>query len=594
MSLSMPSPVKHPKTGTYYLRQRVPVDLKEKAKGKIVALPVYGGLKSVTIGEGVKVSLATKDPTEAKTRYREADIALAKFWGVLRNGPIRLTQKEIQALAGIAYKAWTDAHDDEPGSPELWQRIVEGNSAAMRGNFGMSQFIIGAPEGRTYAALNSRFGEAVDGMLRAKGLVIDTDSRDRLLAATAKAMNEMAQVNKRKAQGDYTPDTEIRQRYPEYRPIAESEGKPEATPKKANETKLDLFDLLDHKFKDRGTSKTHRAYRSDLKLFVKFIGHSDAERVTKDNVREWKDALIKQGLSAKTINDKKLSAVKATIAHGVNEFSLIQNVAASIRDKREALAPIGSRSYTHEQALAILQATFRGTEKDLDPHHQRAIFWVPWICAYTGLRVSEAAQLQGKNVRIEKGHPIFFIDPADGGTKSKAAWTTGIHEHLIEMGILDMFRAVGDGPAFYRAYPEGTDMRRMEETHRAKYSGSRVGDWTQSVLTEPAPGGRPNHAWRHLFTTLSRRFKMTKETRDYMLGSRKKADAREGYGDFTPDVVCVEINKLPRFDVKHTEYRPTLEVLKPEPVKERPIKPQKTREGKLILVPRETSLRQLT
>lgn len=40
MSSSMPSPVKHSKTGTYYLRQRVPVDLKEKAQGKSVALPV--------------------------------------------------------------------------------------------------------------------------------------------------------------------------------------------------------------------------------------------------------------------------------------------------------------------------------------------------------------------------------------------------------------------------------------------------------------------------------------------------------------------------------------------------------------------------
>lgn len=80
MSLPMPSPVKHSKTGTYYLRQRVPVDLKEKAQGKSVALPVDKALKSVTIGESVKVSLATKDPAEAKARYREADAALSKFW----------------------------------------------------------------------------------------------------------------------------------------------------------------------------------------------------------------------------------------------------------------------------------------------------------------------------------------------------------------------------------------------------------------------------------------------------------------------------------------------------------------------------------
>jgi integrase len=581
----MPSPVKHSKTGTYYLRQRVPVDLKEKAQGKSVALPVDKALKSVTIGEGVKVSLATKDPAEAKARYREADAALSKFWGALRNGPIRLTQKEVAERAGLVYGFFADTFEEDAEDPEFWARSQRIDKVVLwRAKLGERPcYPLTTHQRKT---LEPRFGPFIDQVLFNTGEEIDAESRDKLLVAVAFALQNAQATILRRAYGDYGPDTEIRQRYPEYTPSEEPKADREATHKSAGKgAELDLFMLLDHKFKHKGTAKTYRAYLGDLKLFVEFIGHSDAERVTKDNVREWKDALIKQGLSAKTINDKKLSAVKATIAHGVNEFSLTQNVAVSIRDKRDAPVPIGSRSYTHEQATAILQGTFKGTEKGLDPHHQRAVFWVPWICAYTGLRVSEAAQIQGKNVRIENGHPIFFIDPADGGTKSKAAWTTGIHEHLVNMGILEMFKSVGDGPAFYRAYPEGTDMRGMEETHRAKYSGSRVGDWTQSVLTEPAPGGRPNHAWRHLFTTLSRRFKMTKENRDYMLGSRKKADAREGYGDFTPDVVCGEINKLPRFGVKDTGYRPTLEVLEPEPVKDRPEKPRKTKEGKLILVP---------
>lgn len=585
MSLSMPSPVKHPKTGTYYLRQRVPVDLREKAKGKTVALPVNGGLKSVTIGESVKVSLATKDPAEAKARYREADIALSKFWGALRNGPIRLTQKEVAERAGLVYGFFADTFEDDAEEPEAWKAAQRINTAVIRkAKLGVSPKFPLTLDQRE--ALEPRFGPFVDHVLANTGEQIDEESRDRLLVAVADALQNAQGTILRRADGDYTPDTEIRQRYPEYTPPVEPEAGPEATPKKTNGAKLDLFDLLDHKFKDKGTSKTYRAYRSDLKLFVKFIGHSDAERVTKDDVRKWRDALIGQNLSTKTINDKKLSAVKATLTHGMNEFSLTHNVASSIRDSREAPPPKGSRSYNHEQALAILKATFGGTEKNLAPYHQRAVFWVPWICAYTGLRVSEVAQLQGVNVRVEDGHPIFFIDPADGGTKSRAAWTTGIHEHLIEMGILEMFKAIGDGLAFYRAYPDGTDMREMEQTHRAKYAGSRVCEWTQAVLADPIPGGRVNHAWRHLFTTLSRRAKMINENRNYMLGSRKKTDAREGYGDFTPDVVCEEINKLPRFDVKDTGYRPTLEVLEPEPVKDRPVKPQKTKGGKLILTPR--------
>jgi len=76
----MPSPYKRPKTGTYYFRQRVPVDLKAKAQGRIVALPVNDALKSVTIGESLTVSLVTINPTEAEARHRGADFALSKLW----------------------------------------------------------------------------------------------------------------------------------------------------------------------------------------------------------------------------------------------------------------------------------------------------------------------------------------------------------------------------------------------------------------------------------------------------------------------------------------------------------------------------------
>jgi len=584
MGLPMPSPYKHPKTGVYYLRQRVPADLKDKAKGQTVALPINGVLKSFTPGADVKASLETKDPAEAKARYREADATLSKFWEALRKGPQKLTHKEIQALAGTAYKAWTDAFDDDPGTPEMWQRIVEANSAAMRGKFGLAQFIIGEPEDKALASLNTRFGEIVDAVLRTLCLIIDNDSRERLLAATAKAMGEAAGVNKRKAKGDYTPDTDIRNRYPEYVPTVETKAPPQVL-KVGSDKTLDLYNLLDHKFKDKGKAKTHRDYRSEIDKFVKFIGHSDAERITKANVREWRDALIAQGLSLKTINDKRLTAIKAVLAHGVAEFSLTQNVADGIRDKRQEAAPNGSKGYSPEQAKTILQATFGGTSKELDPHYQRAVFWVPWICAYTGLRVSEVTQLQGKNVRNEDGFPIFVITPEDGSTKSGKAWTTGIHPHLIEMGILDMFRAVGGGPAFYRAYPSGTDLQKISGKHRAKESASRVGDWVTATLGETAPGGRPNHAWRHTFTTVTRPADLNKEARDYMLGSRSTTDAREAYGDWPPSVVCREIEKVPRFDVKETEYRPTIRVMKPKPISEPYVRPIKNKAGKLILIP---------
>lgn len=589
MSLSMPSPYKHPKTGVYYLRQRVPVDLKDKARGQTVSLQVDGILKMATIGETVKVSLGTKDPTEAKTRYREADAALVKFWEVIRNGPVRLTQKEIYERAGLVYKFFADLFSEDAGEPELWEQSRRINIAVLRkaklGN--RPTFPLSAAQ---RGVLEPRFGGFVDQVLSVTGDQIDGESRDKLLVAVAEALQQSTDVILKRADGDFTPDTEIRQRYPEYGPIEAPKKAPEVASNetmKAVDPRLDLYALLEHKFKDKGRPKTRRDYRSELDKFVKFIGHSDAERVTKDNVREWRDALIAEGLSVKTINDKRLTAVKAVLAHGVSEFSLSHNVADGIRDKRQQAAPTGSKGYSLEQAQTILQATFDGTSKELDPHYQRAVFWVPWICAYTGLRVSEITQLQGNNARDEDGHPIFVITPEDGSTKSGKAWTTGIHPHLIELGILDMFKAVGDGPAFYRAYPSGTVLQKIVGKHRAKESASRVGDWVTATLGEAAPGGRPNHAWRHTFTTVTRDADLNKEARDYMLGSRSSTDARETYGDWPPSVICREINKVPRFEVKETEYRPTLRVLKPKPISEGHVQPKKTKSGKLILSPRQ-------
>ncbi|PSJ51764.1 integrase [Mesorhizobium ephedrae] len=327
----------------------------------------------------------------------------------------------------------------------------------------------------------------------------------------------------------------------------------------AKSATLSLFDLLDHKAKTRTIkTKTISDDRSYLQKFANFIRHSDARKVTKDDVRRWRDHLIGTGLSPKTTNDKYLSALRSVLGHGVKEFDLPTNVAAGIRDKREPDAPKGSKGYSEEDALKILAATFEGTKKEgLSLPHKRALFWVPWVLAYTGLRVSEVTQFRGIHLREERGIPFLLITPADGSTKSGKAWTVGIHEHLIDLGFLHMIRRMGEGPAFYKPYPKGTDLSKLGAKHRAKEVGTRVADWITEELGIPAPNGRPNHAWRHLFTTRSRdpRWRLDKETRDYMMGSGP-VDAREDYGDWTPAVVNAEINKMPRFEVNDTGWRP--------------------------------------
>jgi integrase len=512
----------------------MPADLKASPPTSDLALPINGAIKLVKVGAMVKVSLGTKDPAEAKTRYRDADAALHEFWQRHREGPQPLTNRQVQALAGKLYDELVIMMDSEPGEPGIWSEVLRLNQGkADRGD------------------LEPWFGPSVDELFAKEGVNTDPLSRTRVVHAAFKAIQLAAETNLRKAEGDYSPD-ENAKRFPAWEPQA----RPAAPRQPEQASKFDLFALLDHKFATQSLrAKTKDDYARDLTKFVKSSGRRDAREVTKEDVRKWRDELIAEGLSPKKINGKCLAALSAVLTHAVNEFSLPENVAHGIRDKREDPAK-GRKGYNAEEAKAILAATFNGTKKDISLPHRRALFWVPWICAYTGLRVTEITQLRGKHVQEQDGHHFFMITPEDGSTKSKKAWITAIHPHLIELGVLDMFKAVGDGPAFYVPYPEGTDLSRLPGKHRAQDAGNRVGSWITEELGIPAPGGKPNHAWRHLFTTLSRVHKMDKQARDYMLGSGKE-DAREGYGDWPPEALTPEIKKLPRFDVKDTGWRPS-------------------------------------
>jgi hypothetical protein len=53
----------------------------------------------------------------------------------LRNGPKPPTAKQIAALSGIVYRAFTEQLDANPGlTAKRWLRVAEANEVAKRGN----------------------------------------------------------------------------------------------------------------------------------------------------------------------------------------------------------------------------------------------------------------------------------------------------------------------------------------------------------------------------------------------------------------------------------------------------------------------------
>jgi integrase len=568
----MTGPWPHPKTGILYYRKATPPDVFAERK----RLAEFG----IKVTREIQRSLGTKDRKPAERIYKQISEEVEAEWdrcrSVLREGPVVLTPKQEWAIAGDHAKVFLAKHEDDPfAAPKVAPLPDAGDDD--RGAMAKALAKMGATERRAFtrdlraylstrtgsrtklafsmletypalrqvlgpdlaALLEKAHGKDTDAALAAHGLSVAPETRRVINLRMLNLMGAASRGLEARKGGDYSPVAAL-ERVPPFT----------ATPK-TKTSGLSLEYLLEHKASSQSIkAKTIEDTRGHLRKFIQFVGHDDARRVTKDDVRRWRDLLIARGdLAPKTVSDRYLSALRSVLSHGLKEFDLPLNVASGIKDNRSSAPPTGSKGYTEEQAVEILKATFRGSTKDLSEPHRRALFWVPWILAYTGLRVSEVTQFRGRNLKEEDGIPYLLITPEDGSTKSGKAWTAGIHKHLIGMGLLDFIRSQGDGPLFYHAYPEGTDLTALDGKHRAKDAGVRVSRWITDELGIVAPYGRANHAWRHLFTTRCRGCGMDKETRDYMMGSRSGTDAREGYGDWPPSVIDDAINKLPRFPV---------------------------------------------
>lgn len=82
MALAMARPWKHPQTGIYWLRKRVPDDLRA-AVGK----------------REEKFSLKTREPAEAKRLHAAALVALEERWRNLRSPVRKLDNAELHGVS---------------------------------------------------------------------------------------------------------------------------------------------------------------------------------------------------------------------------------------------------------------------------------------------------------------------------------------------------------------------------------------------------------------------------------------------------------------------------------------------------------------
>ena len=532
--LRMAAPWKDPASGVFYLRVRVPLDLADRLAGSKVSLPLGDRQVELRVGQLVKMSLRTKDTREARALFLAANTALNAFWTAVRTGPTSLTHKQTVALAGEIYIAWTNALEEEPGSPALWEKVQSANEEALAGDFGNGFFIIGDKALKKRRSMEDRFGTMTDLVLRKHGLVIDAESRWKLIQQVATALTQAAERLKGYSEGDYRPD-ETARRFPSFeKQTNQPDGQVKAGATLTITAMLEAWEAEAMKL-DRAEA-TARRYGSAFKLFKAFLGHDDATAVTDEDVIRYKDHRLASGISGKTFKDADLAALKSVFGWAVENKRLATNPAASVKVRVAKRKIAREKGFTDAEALLILSAAKDYTRSGRESEElARAKRWVPWLCAFTGARVAEITSLTKDSFMLDEKVPSVRIFEGSKGSEFR---DVPLHSQLIALGLLGFVKGASTGPLFF--------VNSDGQTTGADTVGGRIGSWVRSVGVND-PRVQPNHGWRHRFTTVARAVGMDHEKREYILGHRLPG-LGSTYGDMAG--LHREIEKLPWYNLQ--------------------------------------------
>jgi integrase len=487
-------------SGTYYARIFVPLDLQ----------PVVGKSE-------ISVSLRTKDYTEAKRRLAP----VLDQWGATFEDLRRrqtLTTDDVQTAVWDHYNEALTADDVRRAALPTPAEIEAALDAATIGR----QTHPAGPS--VFDAINSMteveilIGRATwDARRKAARLVrlrSDLTTGDtRLIEPDADAFLRKHSFKIEKGSPGYRDlclklmraEIDFLKRYAE-REDGDFTGKPTdpiiaepivrtdvATSTRPTETIMGLFGKYERENPNDIRLESLKQARRDVQNFADFVGpHTRPSRITKAQVREWKDLLagypvratdtnIFKGMSPgeivaanKALDTPKPTLTRQTLRRYLGSLSgfcrwlvkndyLQANPVAEMMPKKTG--PSIKRSTFRDDALNTLFGSplFKAAKsdqwRDLDKPGNFAVrdhrFWIPWLMLYSGARPAEVAQLHVEDVRQE--HGVWIMDINDYGESEKRTKTAGsrrvvpIHSALIALGFLkhiERQRAVGEVQVF--------------------------------------------------------------------------------------------------------------------------------------------------
>jgi integrase len=532
MALAMARPYPHSKTGVYWVRKVVPE-----------------GLRAAVGKRELKRSLDTKD---AKVARNLAPAVLAEFNAILAAARDPVGQaaslRQIDAAIGTWYREQLARYANDPGDADHWDAVRSYYSDLVPRPDASDGNVIVLHADPTHTA-------ETEALLRAHGLRADAATVRSAAPRFAATQFRFADAMFRRAdlEGDWSPDATLA-RFPTSPATPVTEAPSAARPVSASPlatpgaSKQPLGGLVAGWWAEAGRTlspKTYEAYAATVRLLEKSLGHDDGTRVTTDDIIRFKDerlatinARTGRPLSGRTVKDGDLAALKAVLGWAFANKRLTTNPAAGVTVKVGRSVQARDRGFSDVEANAILAAASSYKPGRESAKLALAKRWVPWLCAYTGARVGEMAQLRREDVRQEDGHWIVWVTPEAGTVKDKKARAVPLHPHLVEMGFPQAAQAAEGGYLFLTPGAGGQVRWQIAAVK------NRLQEFTRETVADP--NVQPLHAWRHRFMTLSRQWGMDDDATRAITG-HAPGSVHARYGSFTVGTLVREVSKLPRY-----------------------------------------------
>lgn len=212
-------------------------------------------------------------------------------------------------------------------------------------------------------------------------------------------------------------------------------------------------------------ARTVYAKRCHFNDFAKRVT-SDVEinAINKATLVGYKAALLNAGQTGKTIDNKLMSLndlFAYALAHGEytisNESPVSGLFVLSKRERKEKNQPYDQ--FSRQELSKIFDP-----KSFISFMNAPDLFWAPLIAVYTGLRISEAAQLRCQDFGENDGYPYLHVyrSKTPAGMRNLP-----LPKELVELGFLDYVqevRAAGAGRIFpHRRFVNGTYSKRLGE-----------------------------------------------------------------------------------------------------------------------------------